>query len=116
MITKEALLKQVFTDDTLFMHADTFKLSTQFIKNDSIPNQTDTIRNLFAYNHVKFYKLDMQGKADSVLYNFSDSTVNFYNDPVIWSDENQLTAEFIYLLMKDKKINSIYLNNDAFII
>ncbi len=116
MITKEALLKQIFKDDTLFMHADTFKLSTQLKKNDSIPNQTDTIRNLFAYNRVKFYKADMQGKADSVLYNFSDSTVNFFNDPVIWSDENQLTAEFIYLLMKDKKINSIYLNNNAFII
>lgn len=116
MITKEALLKQIFKDDTLFMHADTFKLSTQLKKNDSIPNQTDTIRNLFAYNRVKFYKTDMQGKADSVLYNFSDSTVNFYNDPVIWSDENQLTADFIYLLMKDKKINSIYLNNNAFII
>jgi lipopolysaccharide export system protein LptA len=116
MITKEALLKQIFTDDTLFMHADTFKLSTQFIKNDSVPNQTDTIRNLFAYNHVKFFKLDMQGKADSVLYNFSDSTVNFYNDPIIWSGENQLTADTIYLLMKNKKIDAIYLNTDAFII
>lgn len=116
MITKEALLKQIFTDDTLYLHADTFKLSTQFIKNDSLPNQMDTIRNLFAYNHVKFYKLDMQGKADSVVYNFADSTVNFYNDPVIWSEENQLTATYIYLLMKDEKINSIYLNQNAFII
>lgn len=116
MVTKEALLTQLFTDDTLFMHADTFKLSTQFIKNDSIPNQTDTVRNLFAYNHVKFYKLDMQGKADSVLYNFADSTVNFYNDPIIWSSENQLTADTIYLLMKNKKIDAIYLNTDAFII
>ncbi len=116
MITKEALLIQQFTDDTLFMHADTFKLSTQFIKNNTTPNQTDTIRNLFAYHHVKFFKLDMQGKADSVLYNFSDSTVNFYHDPVIWSKENQLTAEFICLQMKDKKIHKIYLNYDAFII
>lgn len=116
MITNEALMMQLFDTDTLFLHADTFNVSTQFISNDSVPTQTDTIRNLMAYHHVKFFKSDMQGKADSLVYNFSDSTVNFYKDPIIWSKENQLTAIFIYLQMKDGTIDAIYLNEEAFII
>ena len=116
MITNEALMMQLFDADTLFLHADTFKVSTQFIPNDSLPNQTDTIRNLFAYHHAKFFKTDMQGKADSIVYNFSDSTVNFYHDPVLWSETNQLTSDFTYLQMKDGKIDAIYLNENAFII
>ena len=76
----------------------------------------DTVRTMLAYNHVKFYKSDMQGKADSVVYNFSDSTINFYNDPIIWSKENQITAEFIYLLMSENEIDRMYMNKDAFII
>ncbi|MCB0409322.1 MAG: hypothetical protein KDD29_03830 [Flavobacteriales bacterium] len=116
MITKEALMMQLFEKDTLFLHADSFFVSTRFLKNDSLPNQTDTIRNLLAYHGVKFFKSDMQGKADSLVYNFSDSTVNFYHDPIIWSKENQLTALFIYLQMKDGKIDAIYLNDEAFII
>lgn len=116
MITEEALMMQLFDIDTLFLHADTFKVSSRFIPNDSVPNQMDTIRNLFAYNNAKFFKTDMQGRADSLVYNFTDSTVNFYHDPVLWSMENQLTSDFTYLQMKDGKIDAIYLNENAFII
>ena len=124
IITKEALLMQFMDNDTLFMHADTFKIYTSYQKmiiQDSLAlNQdsttTDTIRNLLAYHNAKFFKSDMQGKADSIVYNFADSTVNFYTEPVIWSDKNQLTADFIYLLLSNKEIHSIYLKEKAFII
>ena len=123
MITGEALMMQLFDEDTLFMHADTFKISSQYVLRDSLLNENDTtgikgdtIRNLFAYNHVKFFKNDMQGKADSMAYNFSDSTINFYHDPVIWSKENQITADFIYLVMANGEIDKMYMNNNAFII
>ena len=68
------------------MHADTFFVSTQYAFHlDSLTNKidsslTDTLRSMLAYNNAKFYKNDMQGKADSVVYIFSDSTINFYND------------------------------------
>jgi lipopolysaccharide export system protein LptA len=126
MVTEEALLMQLFTDDTLYLHGDTLKVSTQLVRKyvgvleEGIsPPDTfyiDTVRTLFAYNHVKFFKNDMQGRADSVVYNFSDSTINFYTDPVIWSEENQLTADSIYMLMSDGELHSVYMNNNAFII
>lgn len=124
LITKEALLIQFMDNDTLFMHADTFKIYTSYqktiIQDSLVLNQDsttiDTIRNLLAYHNAKFFKSDMQGKADSIVYNFADSTVNFYTNPIIWSNENQLTADFIYLLLSNKEIHSIYLKEKAFII
>jgi lipopolysaccharide export system protein LptA len=123
MITQEAMMMQMMDDDTLYMHADTFIISTQYIIPDSLKNETDstkiigdTVRTMLAYNHVKFYKSDMQGKADSVVYSFSDSTINFYNDPIIWSKENQITGEFIYLVMSEGELDRIYMNKNAFII
>jgi len=127
MITQEAMMMQVMDKDTLYMHADTFIISTQYLSQDTVINDgestiiidtllRDTVRTMYAYNHVKFYSSDMQGKADSVVYSFSDSTINFYHDPIIWSNENQITAEFIYLVMSNDEIDRMYMNNDAFII
>ncbi|MCB0401242.1 MAG: hypothetical protein KDD41_04105 [Flavobacteriales bacterium] len=127
MITQEALMMQLFDDDTLFMHADTFKISSRVVQRggvDSVGGQVvyidtiwhDTVRTLYAYNHAKFFKKDMQGKADSIIYNFSDSTVNFYHEPVIWSEENQITAKFIYLQMANQEVDRMYMNDQAFII
>lgn len=127
MVTQEALMLQLFKEDTLYMHADTFKISSKLIQKGGIDTTngatkyidsvwTDTVKTLYAYNHAKFYKKDMQGKADSIIYNFSDSTINFYQQPIIWSEQNQITADFIYLLITDNKIDKMYMNENAFII
>ncbi len=123
MITQEALMMQIMDEDTLFMHADTFIVSTQFQVYDSLINEVDsakikgdTIRTMYAYHHAKFFKNDMQGKADSIIYNFSDSTINFYNDPIIWSKENQITGKFIYILMSNNKVDRMFVDENSFII
>ena len=123
MITQEAMMKQFGEGDTLYMHADTFIVSTQYILPDSLINETDsskivmdTLRTLLAYNHAKFYKSDMQGKADSIVYDYAESTINFYNDPIIWSKENQITGDFIYLLTVKNKVDRMFVNENAFII
>ena len=123
MITDEAMMKQYTDGDTLYMHADTFIVSTQYIMQDSLLSETDsskivmdTLRSLLAYNNAKFYKSDMQGKADSIVYDYSESTINFYNNPVIWSKENQITGDFIYLLTVNNKVDRMFINENAFII
>ena len=123
MITEEAMMQQYADNDTLFMHADTFFVSTQYVIPDSLLNETDTskivmdtLRRLLAYNHAKFYKSDMQGKADSIVYDYAASTINFYYDPIIWSKENQITGDFIYLLTKNNKIDRMFIEENAFII
>jgi lipopolysaccharide export system protein LptA len=123
MVTQEAMMMQMMDGDTFYMHADTFIISTQFQIAESLLTETDpskikgdTVRTIYAYHHAKFYKTDMQGKADSIVYNFSDSTINFYNDPIIWSKENQITGTVISLLMENNKLEKMFVNAQAFMI
>ncbi len=93
--------------DTLFLTADTLV---------SIDSKDLKKRRLLAYHDVKIFKSDMQGKADSLTYVSSDSTLFFYRDPVLWANENQMTADSIRMLLKDKKIDRIYMVNNSFVV
>lgn len=93
--------------DTLFIAADTLV---------SIESKDPGKKRLLAYNHVKIFKADLQGIADSLAYIAPDSTLHFYSNPVLWTDENQLTADSIRMLLKDKKINKIFLVGNSFVV
>lgn len=93
--------------DTLFLSADTLV---------SIEHVDPKKKKLIAYNHVKIFKKNMQGVADSLVYINSDSTLYFYRDPVLWSDGNQMTADSIRVLLKNKKIDKIYMIANSFVI
>lgn len=93
--------------DTLFLSADTLV---------SIENKDPKKKRLLAYHTVKIFKKDMQGIADSLVYLSSDSTLYFYRDPVLWTDENQMTADSIHMLLKNKKINRIYMRSNSFVV
>ncbi len=107
VLTQKAVMIQIDNLDSLFVHADTLKLVE-----DTIPDK----RIIRAYRHVKIYRHDFQAKCDSLVYTDADSAFHFYGEPVLWSDENQLTAEFITIYTNDKKLDKIELTNTAFII
>jgi len=64
---------------------------------------------------VKIYKSDMQAKCDSLTYSTSDSTFRMYGAPVLWSDENQLTASFVEIRTRENRPYRIDLYQTAFI-
>lgn len=109
VVTGNALLVQVYDSDTLFLHADTLRASMD--TKLKLPQ-----RILFAYHHVKFFKTDIQGKCDSLVYTYSDSTMRLFKGPVLWSQENQLTAEKVELVTSNGEMRSLLLHNTAFII
>ncbi len=107
-VTQQAVLTVVAQSDSLFMHADTLR---------SIQDEENNRKMLFAWNNVKFFKTDLQGLADSIVYNFVDSTIYLYNDPIIWSDNHQLSANRIEVkTADDNQIESIQLFDAAFIV
>ncbi|HDR68380.1 MAG TPA: organic solvent tolerance protein OstA [Bacteroidaceae bacterium] len=108
MITDSALMIQVEDADSMYVHADTLKS----IQNPDIQEQS---RILKAYNRVKFFRSDIQGVCDSLVYIEADSTFHFFGSPVLWSDENQLTAGKIEILMKNKELNEMYMRDNSFI-
>jgi len=102
-----ALMKQITDGDTLYLSADTLV---------SIDSDLDSAKRLLAYNNVKIFKADLQGKSDSLAYYLADSTIYFYNNPVLWNDGNQLTADSINLILADKKIKRLNMNVNSFVI
>ncbi len=93
-------------NDTLFIAADTLM---------SVESPDPKKKRLLAYHHVQIFKNDLQGKADSLVYMASDSTLYFFKSPVLWANENQMTADSIKILLVKKKINRIYMVSDAFV-
>jgi len=97
----------IMQKDSLFMLADTL-LSTK--QSDS------TKRILRAYHHVKLYKTDMQATCDSLAYNASDSAIRLFVNPVLWNGKNQITGDSIKLQMALKKLESMLVQPNAFVI
>ena len=93
--------------DTLYVHADTFKLYTFNINTDSV------YRKVHAYNHVRAFRTDVQGVCDSLVYNSLDSCMTMYRDPILWNNGQQLLGEEIRVYMKDSTINWAHVINQA---
>jgi lipopolysaccharide export system protein LptA len=106
-VTDSAVFIQITSTDSLFVHADTLR---------SFMDSTETYRTVSAYYHCKIYKDDFQAKCDSMVYSFRDSVIHLYNDPVLWSEKNQLTADSIFIFTKNGSADHLEMYNRAFII
>lgn len=105
------MMKSLIDRDTLYMAADTL---TSF-KPDSI---SDT-RLLLAHRNVRIFKSDLQAVCDSLKFSSADSIFWFYKIkdlPVIWSDTSQFSGDTIRMLLKNKKLDRIWLRQNALVI
>lgn len=100
-----ALVRRYFDTDTLFLTADSL------ISND---NKEDSVNYLLAFHQVKMVKSDLSGKADSLYYNFADSSIHLFKDPVLWNRKSQLSADSMVFLIANEKLDRVYLKSKAF--
>ena len=107
VVTIQALLTVISEGDSLFLHADT--LRSVFIED------TDD-QFVFAYHKAKFFRNDLQGISDSIVYHFNDSTITLFHNPVVWADVHQLTARRIEIQTSENEIRKANLFDSAFII
>jgi len=108
MATKKAVAIDYSQRDSLYMHADTFKIFTFNIRTDSV------YRKIHAYNKVRAYRVDVQAVCDSLVYNSLDSCMTMYKDPIVWNMNQQLFGEEIRVYMKDSTIDYAHVVNQAF--
>jgi len=106
-MTDSAVAILIDKKTALYMHADSVK--ARFDTNQNI-------RSIYAYYKVKFFRPDLQGMCDSLVWHSKDSSMVMYHDPVIWSAKNQLTADSIRLFMKNGTVDTMALYNSAFLI
>jgi lipopolysaccharide export system protein LptA len=73
-------------------------------------------RLVLAYNKVRFFRKDLQGKCDSLAYWSKDSTIQLFSDPVIWSGKNQMSANYIEMINRSKDPDEVLMKEEAFIV
>lgn len=104
--------KALSTDSLAILSMPKDSLATDSLKTKSAKDA----RLVLAYYKVRFFRDDVQGKCDSLAYFSKDSTIQLYTDPVIWSDRNQISANYIEIINKSKNMAEIRMREDAFII
>ncbi len=57
----------------------------------------------------------MQVMCDSLVYVEADSAFDFFGEPVLWSEENQLTASQIRVIMKDQQLQRMEMTGVALV-
>jgi lipopolysaccharide export system protein LptA len=108
LCTDRAVVMDFSQRDTLFVHADTFKIFSFNLKTDSV------YRKIHGYNKVRAFRNDVQAVCDSLVYNSKDSCMTLYRDPIVWSGNQQLVGEEIQVFMKDSTIDHAHVINQAF--
>jgi len=90
-----------------------------FLRADTLLDETDTAdnkRKLLAYHNSLLHKSDMQGVADSLIYNFNDSTIHMFMDPILWAEGDQITADTLIIYRKNGELEKMDILKDAFIV
>ncbi len=77
--------------------------------------KNDTVRIMVAYYGVRFFSNDIQGKCDSLYYNMRDSIIFMFGEPVVWTDDSQLTSEFMEIHSRDGEVDHIVMTNSSFV-
>jgi lipopolysaccharide export system protein LptA len=93
--------------DSLYISADTLWLFF---------DKERHAKKVLAYYNVRFFRTDLQGKCDSMSYSMDDSVIRLYYEPVLWSENNQLTADSITIAIVNNTPDSMVMYNTAFIV
>jgi lipopolysaccharide export system protein LptA len=112
-VTENPLLLMVSNNDTLFLRTNRFLLKT--IADSTLPDSTYRI--IKALGEVRFFKSDIQGVCDSLIYNTKDSTISMFETPVLWNESNQISSDFIKAYTEaGNKIRRMEFEGNAFFI
>lgn len=106
-IIRKALAISIVDKDSTFIHGDTILVTGKPEK-----------RIVRTYHHVKIYKSNLQGKCDSIHTDQYTGITKMFRNPVLWSDNNQITGDTIHLVSdsKTEKLDSLKVLNNAFIV
>lgn len=93
--------------DSLFLHGDTLMMRTFCLDTDTM------YREMQAFHKVRFYRTDVQGVADSLVFSTKDSCLTMYTDPILWNKNQQLVGEKICIYMNNSTIDWAHIINQA---
>ena len=95
MATDSAVAIDYSQRDTMYMHADTFKVYTFYMDTDSM------YREVRGYHKVRSYRMDVQSVCDSLVFDSRDTCITMYRDPIVWNGGQQVLGEVIKVYLND---------------
>lgn len=106
-ITKRALVSKRQENDSIHIHSDTIMVTGK-------PEN----RLIRAFYNAKFFKEDMNGRADSIAMNEKRGLTELLGRPIIFSDLTQMTGDTIELYNhpKTNKLDSLSVYSNAFLV
>lgn len=133
MATRKPLMILQRKSDTLFIAADTLfsgRLSNgqSSVRTDSLhttrasskepvtQQPKDSLRYIMAYHQVRMYSDSLQGVSDSLYYSDLDSSFHFYQNPVMWTGDNQLSSDSMVLNTKNQEASQLIMMQHALIV
>ncbi len=106
-VTSKALGQYNNKQDTMYMHADTLKL---------ILDSLEKPKQVLAFQGMRFFSKQMQGIADSLCYHLQDSTLHLYKQVFLWHKEQQISAEWTDIYLKNGMADSAIFHNDVLLV
>jgi len=73
----------------------------------------DTAERFIAIDSVRLVKGNMSARCGKATYFVKNDFIALQSQPIIWSDENQITGDSIRVRMEDKQIRSMWVKNRA---
>ncbi len=105
-MNNNAFATKIMGQDTVYIWADTLYYQGDSIKHD---------RRMNAWGKVRLFKNDVQAVCDTLCYMIDDSNVSMFKNPILWSSNNQLTADSIFIYLSNDQIHHIILQKKGFI-
>ncbi len=106
LLTDSAWAMLVDSGDTLTLRADTLHLTFDSLQTGKV---------FRGYYGVLFYRNDVQGACDSIVYLFADSVITMHHQPVIWFGKNQVVADTITMYIENEMLSRMVMDGAAFI-
>ena len=140
LATRKPLMIIKQDNDSIYITADTLfsaRLTDLYNSKDSILKDTlkgvnvistnedsihtdkksdSTNRYFEAFRNVRIFSDSLQAICDSMFYSFRDSVFRLYDEPVVWSNENQITGDTILLFTKNKKADHLTVWENSFMV
>ncbi len=106
LVTGEPEFIQYDAVDSLYLHGDTLLAI----------NDTVNGNRVIVYPEVRFFRNDMQGAADSIVYSASDSLIHMFRSPVLWAQDMQITGDTIQIKSFEGIVQNLYVFEHAFMV
>ena len=106
-VTKRAVAINLVEKDSVYIHGQKLMVT-----------EKEGERILRAYKNVRFYKIDMSGKCDSIHSNSKTALTKLIGNPILWNGESQITGDIMHLIGDNttKKLDSLKVLNNTFIV